>query len=100
MRRDVPGQLFETLQSLEWHQGPLLVSRLEHSLQSASRALRDGREEKFVAAALLHDVGDHLASYSHGEHAAAIMRPFVSPTHLLGDREAPRYFRPITTRTI
>jgi predicted HD phosphohydrolase len=108
--KDVPGRLLETLRSLERIQGPLLVSRLEHSLQAASRALRDGREEEYVVAALLHDVGDHLAPYSHGEFAAAILRPFVAPRicwviekhpifqayyyahHLGGDRNAREVF--------
>lgn len=54
------------------------VSRLEHSLQSASRALRDRREEEYVVAALIHDMGDNLAPYSHGEMVAAIMKPFFS----------------------
>ncbi len=58
------------------------VSRLEHSLQTATRAHRDGAEEEMVVAALLHDIGDGLAPHSHGEFAAAILRPFVSPrTH-------------------
>lgn len=54
------------------------VSRQQHALQSATRALRDGAEEEMVVAALLHDIGDALAPYSHGEFAAAIIRPFVS----------------------
>lgn len=54
------------------------ISRLEHSLQSASRALRDGRDEEYVVAALIHDIGDNLAPFSHGEMIAAIMKPFFS----------------------
>ena len=53
------------------------VSRLEHSLQSATRAYRDGRSEEYVAAALLHDIGDNLAPYTHGEMVAAILKPFL-----------------------
>src|SRR5258708_3111891 len=54
------------------------VSRLAHSLQSATRAERDGRPVDYVAAALIHDIGDGLAPYSHGSYAAAVLRPFVS----------------------
>ena len=55
------------------------MSRYEHSLQSATRAQRDGRSEEYVAAALLHDIGDELAPYTHGEMVAAIMRPYIAP---------------------
>jgi predicted HD phosphohydrolase len=55
------------------------VTRYEHSLQTATRALRDGRDEEYVVAALVHDIGDALAPYSHSELAAAVLRPFVRP---------------------
>jgi len=55
------------------------VSRLQHSLQAATRALRDAADEELVVAALLHDVGDELAPYNHFELAAAILRPYVRP---------------------
>jgi predicted HD phosphohydrolase len=54
------------------------ISRQQHALQTATRALRDGAEEEMVVAALLHDVGDALAPYNHGEFAASILRPYVS----------------------
>ncbi|HKD54219.1 MAG TPA: HD domain-containing protein [Steroidobacteraceae bacterium] len=55
------------------------VSRLQHSLQAATRALRDAADEELVVAALLHDIGDELAPYNHSELAAAILRPYVRP---------------------
>ena len=55
------------------------VDRYEHSLQTATRALRDGQNDEIVVAGLLHDIGDALSSYNHGEFAAAMIRPFVSP---------------------
>ena len=55
------------------------VSRLQHSLQAATRALRDGADEEMIVAALLHDIGDELAPYNHSEMAAAILRPYVRP---------------------
>ena len=55
------------------------VSRLEHSLQSATRAYRDGRGTDYVVMCLLHDIGDTLAPRNHGALAAAVLEPYVSP---------------------
>jgi predicted HD phosphohydrolase len=55
------------------------VSRLEHSLQAATRAARDAADEELIVAALLHDLGDELAPYNHAEFAAAVLRPYVRP---------------------
>lgn len=57
--------------------GGFKVDRLTHSLQTATRAHRAGRDDDYVACALLHDIGDTLASYNHPDIAAAIVRPFV-----------------------
>ena len=54
------------------------VSRLEHSLQSATRAFNNGEDEEMIVAALLHDIGDELAPLNHSEYAAAILKPYVS----------------------
>jgi hypothetical protein len=43
-----------------------------HSLQSATRALRNGEHTDYVVAALVHDIGDRLAPFSHGSLAAAV----------------------------
>jgi predicted HD phosphohydrolase len=53
------------------------IDRRRHSLQSATRAWRDGADTGWVIAALLHDLGDHLAPYSDGLLPAAILQPFV-----------------------
>ena len=53
------------------------VTRLGHSLQSATRAWRDGADIDWVVCALLHDIGDIYAPYNHDEYAASILRPFV-----------------------
>ncbi len=53
------------------------VSRLQHSLQTATRALKDGADDELIVAALIHDVGDELAPYNHAEIAAGIIRPYV-----------------------
>ena len=66
------------LQSLRRSFGGYQVDRFEHSLQCATRAYRDGASEEIVVAALLHDIGDLLASLNHGEMAASVLRPYVS----------------------
>ena len=53
------------------------ITRLGHSLQSATRAERDGADTDWVVAALLHDIGDIFAPYNHDEYAASILKPFV-----------------------
>ena len=54
------------------------VSRLEHSLQAATRALRDNASDEMIVATLLHDIGDALAPANHSEYAAAVLKPYVS----------------------
>lgn len=54
------------------------IDRYDHSLQSATRAHRDGRDEQYVVGALLHDIGDVLAPDNHSQFAASIVRPYVS----------------------
>lgn len=53
------------------------ITRLEHALQSATRAVRDGADDDWVVSALLHDIGDRLAPQNHDRFAAEIIRPFV-----------------------
>jgi len=71
-------RLMNALAALEHSLSGYKVSRLEHVLQAASRAHEAGESDEWIAAALLHDIGDDLATYSHSEMAAAILRPFVS----------------------
>ena len=54
------------------------VDRLTHSIQTATRAHRDGRDEEYVVCALLHDIGDNLAPSNHADFAATLMQPFIS----------------------
>jgi len=53
------------------------VNNYQHSLQCATRALRQGEDEEFVVCALLHDVGQELDPFSHDKIAAQILKPFV-----------------------
>ena len=54
------------------------ITRLEHSLQAATRAFKNGESEEMVVATLLHDIGDDLAPMNHSQYAASILRPYVS----------------------
>ena len=53
------------------------ITRLEHGLQSATRAERDGADIDWIVAALLHDIGDGLAPQNHDRMSAEVIRPFV-----------------------
>ncbi|MBR1165266.1 HD domain-containing protein [Bradyrhizobium elkanii] len=66
------------LKLLEGEPVSLAVDRLEHSLQTATRACEAGRDEEYVVCALLHDIGDMLGTHNHAGIAAAILKPFVS----------------------
>jgi predicted HD phosphohydrolase len=54
------------------------INRLQHSLQTATRALRDRADEETVVVALLHDVGDGIGFFNHSEFVASLLRPFIS----------------------
>jgi len=66
------------MRMLDGDDGGYAVDRLEHSLQTATRAHRAGKDEEYVVCALLHDVGDLLLPASHAELGAAILKPYVS----------------------
>jgi len=66
------------LKLLDGDYGGFPIDRLQHSLQTATRAHRGGEAEDYVVAALLHDIGDTLGSYNHPDIAAAILKPFLS----------------------
>ena len=76
--RQLPVRIAAHLKLLEGDFGGFPVDRLTHSLQTATRALRDGRDEEYVVCALLHDIGDTLGSFNHPDIAAAVLQPFVS----------------------
>jgi len=70
-------RLLLALQALDQSLSGYKVSRLQHSLQAATRAFYDGADSDWIVAALLHDIGDIYAPYNHDEYAASIIRPFV-----------------------
>ena len=76
--RDLPKRVMAHLQLLDGDFGGFNIDRLEHCLQTATRAVQDGKNEEYVVCALLHDIGDTLGPYNHGALAATILKPFVS----------------------
>ena len=73
----LPDRVLAHLKLLDGDYGGFPVDRLQHSLQTATRAHRGGESEPYVVMALLHDIGDTLGSYNHPEIAAAILKPFI-----------------------
>ena len=77
--RNLASRVLDAVAQLEHSYVGEQVNRLTHSLQTATRAHRDGRDEEFVVAALLHDVGDLLSTVNHSEYAASMLKPYVRP---------------------
>ena len=77
-RGELADRLLAHLKLLDNDHGGFAVDRLEHSLQTATRAHRDGRDEEYVVCALLHDIGDILGPSNHAEIGAVILKPYVS----------------------
>ena len=74
----LPGRIITHLKLLDGDYGGYPVDRLEHCLQTATRAHRDGRDEEYVVCALLHDIGDTLGPSNHADVAATILEPYIS----------------------
>lgn len=80
--KGLPDRVLDHLRLLRGDFGGFPVDRYTHSLQTATRALLDGQDDEYVACALLHDIGDTLATNNHPDIAAAILKPFVSEANL------------------
>jgi predicted HD phosphohydrolase len=77
LRDRVLGNVLELLEGLR---GPTLgyrVDRYNHSLQTATRALREDARPDLVTAALLHDIGEGLSPANHADLAATILQPYL-----------------------
>jgi predicted HD phosphohydrolase len=74
----LPDRVIAHLKLLDGDFGGFPIDRMQHSLQCATRAHRDGRDEAYVVMALLHDIGDTLGTYNHPELGAAMIKPFVT----------------------
>jgi predicted HD phosphohydrolase len=75
---ELPDRILQHLRLLDGDCGGFAIDRLQHCLQTATRAQQDGRDEEYVVCALLHDLGDTLGPRNHADVAAAILKPFVS----------------------
>ena len=76
--KDLPDRILVALRNLDSSVDGYQVTRLEHSLQSATRAEKDGADEEMVVATLIHDIGDNLAPHNHSQLVASVLRPYVS----------------------
>ena len=74
----LPERLMAHLRLLDGDFGGFAVDRLTHSLQTAARAERAGRDDEYVMCALIHDIGDTLGPANHADIGAAILKPFIS----------------------
>ena len=73
---ELPDRLIRLLDSLG-SDTAYNITRRDHCLQAATRALRDGKDEEYVVVALLHDIGESLGPFNHGEVIASILKPFI-----------------------
>ncbi len=76
--KGLADRILNHLKLLDGDFGGFPIDRLQHSLQTATRAYRDGRDAEYVVCCLLHDIGDTLGSYNHADIAATILEPFIS----------------------
>ena len=76
--RQMPDRMLAHLKMLGDDDGGFAVNRLEHSLQTATRAFKDGRDEEYVVCALIHDIGDVLSPSNHAEMGAMVLKPYIS----------------------
>jgi len=75
---ELPNRIMDHLNLLKGGTGGFAVDRFTHSILTASSAHRDGKDDEYVVCALLHDIGDSIASANHADLAATMLEPFVS----------------------
>ena len=75
--RGLPIRVIEWLKMMDG-QSPYQISRLQHSLQTATRAEKDGADTETIVCALLHDIGDVISPANHSQVSAALLRPYIS----------------------
>ena len=74
----MPATIKAMLKQLEAQVDGFAVDQLQHGLQTATRALRDGASEEMIVAALCHDIGKVISVANHPAIAAEILKPYVS----------------------
>jgi len=75
---ELPDRVIAHLNLLKGDRLGYKIDRFQHSLQTATRAQRDGANEEMVVGALLHDIGDTIAPENHSELGASVMQPYIS----------------------
>ena len=75
---ELPDRVIAHLNLLKGDRLGYKIDRFQHSLQTATRAQRDGADEETVVAALLHDIGDTISPDNHSELGASVLQPYVS----------------------
>ncbi len=86
---ELPHRVLAHLRLLEGDCGGFAIDRLQHCLQTATRAMQAGCDQEYIVCALLHDIGDTLGPRNHADVAAAILKPFVSEqNHWMVDKHA------------
>ena len=75
--KKLPKRILDSLKNMDTGLQGYQVTRLQHSLQTATRAEEDGADIELIVAALIHDIGDDLAPHNHSQIAAAIIKPYV-----------------------
>lgn len=75
---DMPKRIYSMLQQLQTLTVGFAVDQLEHSVQAATRAERDGADEEMILLSLCHDIGKVISVPNHAAIAAEILQPYVS----------------------
>ena len=75
---DLADRLMGFLKQMQGDRLGYQIDRYDHSLQSATRAERDGADEETIVCALLHDIGDVISPSNHSQVSAALLRPYIS----------------------
>ena len=78
LAKDLPNRILDHFELLKGENAGFAVDRFTHSIQTATRAHRDGKDEEYIVCALLHDIGDSISSANHADLAAIMLQPFVS----------------------
>lgn len=74
----MPDRIVAMIESLRGVCGGFPVDQYEHSLQTATRAERDGASDEIIFLALVHDIGKVISWWGHAEIVAEILRPYMS----------------------
>jgi predicted HD phosphohydrolase len=74
----MPQVILAMLAQLEAQVDGFAVDQLQHGLQTATRAAREGASEEMIVAALCHDIGKVISVENHPAISAEILKPYIS----------------------